>query len=214
MGLQIAAAIVTGYLLGSIPFSYIIPRYVKHFDIREKGSGNVGPLAVWRYVSPWWGIIALAADMGKGALAVFVAQWLGLEPIWVCTAGLAAVAGHNWPVLLKGRGGKGAATIMGILLAFMPVQTLIGILIAVLVIIPTSNVRLGMVGLAFIPLIAWLFDRPPIYIYYPLALILFLAVYTIAGLKKDMARAGQKGGLIVDKNYNFWQTKKSGRDKP
>jgi acyl phosphate:glycerol-3-phosphate acyltransferase len=208
MFLPIAAAILIGYFLGSIPFSYIIARLVKHIDIREKGSGNVGTLAVWRYVNPFFGVIALAADMGKGALAVFAAQRLGLDTIWMCAAGFAAVAGHNWPVLLGFRGGKGAATIMGVLLAFMPVQTLIGISIAVLIIIPTSNVRLGMVGLAFIPLAAWYFGKPAEYIYYPLALVLFLAIYTVAGLKKEMARTGHKPGLIIDRKYNFWQTKK------
>jgi acyl phosphate:glycerol-3-phosphate acyltransferase len=214
MILQTAAAILIGYLLGSIPFSYIIPRLVKHIDIREKGSGNVGTLAVWRYVNPFFGVIALAADMGKGALAIFAAQWLGLDTIWICVTGFAAVAGHNWPVLLNFRGGKGAATIMGVLLAFMPVQAVIGICIAVLIIIPTSNVRLGMVGLAFIPLVAWFQDKPLAYIYYPLALVLFLAVYTIAGLKKEMARSGQRNGLIMDRKYHFWQTKKPGHDEP
>jgi acyl phosphate:glycerol-3-phosphate acyltransferase len=208
MFLPVAAAILIGYFLGSIPFSYIIARLVKHIDIREKGSGNVGTLAVWRYVNPFFGVIALAADMGKGALAVFAAQRLGLDTIWICAAGFAAVAGHNWPVLLGFRGGKGAATIMGVLLAFMPVPTLIGISIAVLIIIPTSNVRLGMVGLAFIPLTAWYFGKPAEYIFYPLALVLFLAIYTIAGLKKEMARTGHKTGLIIDRKYNFWQTKK------
>jgi acyl phosphate:glycerol-3-phosphate acyltransferase len=213
MGLQAVAAIFTGYFLGSIPFSYIIARMVKHIDIREKGSGNVGTLAVWRYVNPFFGVIALAADMGKGALAIYAAQRLGLDAIWICTAGFASVAGHNWPVLLGFRGGKGAATIMGVLLAFMPVQTVIGICIAVLIIIPTSNVRLGMIGLAFIPLVAWFFDKPLEYIYYPLALVLFLAVYIIAGLKKEIIRTGHKTGLIIDSKYHFWQTKKSGRDE-
>jgi glycerol-3-phosphate acyltransferase PlsY len=110
---------------------------------------------------------------------------------------------------LRFRGGKGAATIMGVMLAFMPVQFAIGLGIAIVVVIPTSNIRLGMIGLACIPLIAWLFHRPMEYIYYPLGLILFLAVYTLIGLKGEIARAGEKKSLIVDKNYNFWQTKKS-----
>ena len=210
MAFNIAAAIVIGYLLGSIPFAYIITRLKKGIDIRQKGSGNVGALAAWREVGPGFGIIALASDVGKGVLAVYVARWLGLDLLWICVAGFAAVAGHNWPVFLKFRGGKGAATIMGVLLAFMPVQFAIGLGIAILVVIPTSNIRLGMIGLACIPLIAWLFHRPSEYIFYPLALILFLVVYTLIGLKGEMARAGEKKVLIVDKGYNFWQTKKNG----
>ncbi|MCK4273983.1 MAG: glycerol-3-phosphate acyltransferase, partial [Dehalococcoidales bacterium] len=185
MAFNIAAAIVIGYLLGSIPFAYIIARLKKGIDIRQKGSGNIGALAAWREVGPAFGIIALASDVGKGVLAVYVARWLGLDLIWICAAGFAAVVGHNWPVFLNFRGGKGAATIMGVLLAFMPVQFAIGLGIAILVIIPTSNIRLGMIGLACIPLIAWLFHRPSEYILYPLALILFLAAYTLIGLKGE-----------------------------
>lgn len=205
---QITGAIITGYLLGSIPFSYIIARLVKNIDIRDAGSGNVGTLAVWREVNPFFGIIALAADMGKGALAIYTARWLGLDIIWICIAGFAAVIGHILPVFLKFRGGKGAATIMGVLMAFMPLQTVIGIGIAVLIIVPTSNVRLGIIGLASIPFTAWLFGKPAEYIYYPLGLIIFLIVITLAGLKGELARSGKKENLIVDRNYHFWQTKK------
>jgi glycerol-3-phosphate acyltransferase PlsY len=207
---QIVAAIIIGYLLGSIPFAYIITRLKMGIDIRERGSGNVGALAVWREVGPFYGIIGLAADVGKGVLAIYTAKWLGIETIWVCAAGFAAVAGHNWPVFLGFRGGKGAATIMGVLLALMPLQFAIGLGIAIVVIVPTSNIRLGMIGLACIPLIAWLFHKDAIFIYFPLFLILFLAAYTLIGLKGEMARAGEKKDLIVDKKYNFWQTKKNG----
>ena len=210
MAFSIVAAIVVGYLLGSVPFAYIVARLTDGIDIRERGSGNVGALAVYREVGPAYGLAVLIADVGKGVLAVYVAKWLGLDVIWICAAGFAAVVGHNWPVFLKFRGGKGAATIMGVLLALMPVQFAIGLGIAIIVVMFTSNIRFGMVGLALIPLIAWLFHRELIYIYYPLFLILFLAGYTLIGLKGEMARAGEKKNLVVDKDYNFWQTRKKG----
>jgi glycerol-3-phosphate acyltransferase PlsY len=208
LAVKIIAAIIIGYLLGAIPFAYIIARARKGIDIRERGSGNVGALAVWREVGLVYGVITLATDMGKGLLAVYVAEWLGLSVNWTCVVGFAAVAGHNWPVFLKFSGGKGAATIMGVLLAMMPLQFVIGFGLAILVIVPTSNVRLGMIGLACIPLIAWFFGKDPVYIYYPLFLILFLAGYTLLGLKKELARSKERSGLIMDKKYNFWQTKK------
>ena len=138
MALQITGTIIICYLLGAIPFSYIIARLVKGLDIREAGSGNVGPLSVWRNVNPFYGVLALALDMGKGALAIYIAKWMGLSTVWVCIAGFAAVIGHDWPVFLKFHGGKGASVIMGVLLAFMPVQTLIGIGIALLILIPQT----------------------------------------------------------------------------
>jgi glycerol-3-phosphate acyltransferase PlsY len=207
---NIVAAIIIGYLLGAIPFAYVIAHAKKGVDIRAKGSGNVGALAVWREVGPFYGAIALAADVGKGVLAVYSARWLGLDIYWTCGAGFAAILGHNWSVFLKLGGGKGASTTMGVLLALMPVQFAIGLGIAVLIVIPTSNIRLGMIGLACIPLIAWLFHKTFVYIYYPLFLIFFLGAYTLIGLRKEIARGGDKKGLIVDKKYNFWQTKKSG----
>jgi hypothetical protein len=99
---------------------------------------------------------------------------------------------------------------MGVLLALMPVPFAIGLGLAIVVIVPTSNVRLGIIGLACIPLTAWLFHRDVIFIYYAIFLILFLVAYTLIGLKGEMARAGEKKVNIVDKKYNFWQTKKGG----
>jgi glycerol-3-phosphate acyltransferase PlsY len=207
--IKIIAAIIIGYLLGAIPFAYIIARAKKGIDIRDKGSRNVGALAAWRETGPAFGIIALCADVGKGVLTIYAARWLGLDIIWICAAGFAAVVGHNWPVFLKFHGGKGASTIMGVLLALMPAQFAIGLGIAILIIIPTSNIRLGMIGLACIPLIAWLFHKPAEYIYYSLFLILFLAAYTLLGLRAELARGGENRGLIVDRKYTFWQTKKN-----
>lgn len=209
---SISAAIIIAYLLGAIPFAYIIVRRKMGLDIREQGSGNPGALAVWREAGPGFGVLALALDMGKGVLAVYAARWFGLDLPWIAVAGFAAVIGHNWPVFLNFRGGKGAATAMGVLLAFMPLQFVIGLGISVLVIIPTSNIRLGLTGLACIPLIAWLFDMGSIYIFYPLGLVLFLAAYTLIGLRGELARDNSdRRGLILDKKFNFWQTRKKHR---
>jgi glycerol-3-phosphate acyltransferase PlsY len=203
-------AVVIGYLLGSIPFAYIVARLKKRVDIRQLGGGNVGALNVYREVGPAFGLAVLAADVAKGALAVLIARWLALDLIWVGIAGFAAVAGHNWPVFLRFKGGKGAATVMGVLIPLVPIQFAIGLGIAIVVVMITSNIRLGMIGLAFIPLIAWLFDKPSTLIFYSLALFLFLVIHTLVGLRGEMAKAGDnKKSLIFDREYHFWQTKKS-----
>ncbi|OGO18625.1 MAG: hypothetical protein A2Z15_02290 [Chloroflexi bacterium RBG_16_50_11] len=210
MSVQIIIAIAIGYLLGSIPSAYIIARLKLGIDIRERGGGNVGTMQVWREVGPPYAIITLLGDMAKGALAVYIARWLGLELIWTGAAGFAAVVGHNWPAFLGFRGGKGAATIMGVLLAFMPAQFAIGLAVAALILIFTGNVRLGMIGLALIPLIAWLFDKEAIYIYYPIFLILFLIAYLLTGLRADVARAKKEGRKwrLVERDFNFLRGKK------
>ncbi len=208
MVFNIVVAIVIGYLLGAVPFAYIIARLKKGIDIRRVGSGNVGALNVYRQVGPPFGLAVLAADLVKGVLAMFVARWLGLSLIWICVAGFAAVVGHNWSCFLGFRGGRGAVTIMGVTLPLVPVPFVIGLAVAVIVIIITNNIRLGIIGIAAIPLISWLFQEPSVLVFYSLALFLFLAVRTLVGLRGELARSGDKKGLIFDRGYHFWQTRK------
>jgi glycerol-3-phosphate acyltransferase PlsY len=212
MELKIAAAIIIGYILGSIPFAYITARLKKGVDIREIGGGNVGALNAYRHIGPVYGLGVLAADIGKGAMAVVIADWLGLSLPWICAAGFAAIIGHNWPVFLKFKGGKGAATVIGVLVAFMPIPALIAGGMVIFFIAVTSNVRLALCALVFTPLLAWLFNRnlDMIYIYYPLALLLFIGIYTLIGLKRELANADIRRNLLIDRDYNPWQTKKSG----
>ena len=209
---RIAAAIIIGYILGSIPFAYIVGHLIKGVDIRETGGGNIGALNVYRNVGPVYGLAVLAADIGKGAMAVVIASWLGLTLPWICVAGFAAILGHNWPVFLKFRGGKGAATVLGVLLAFMPIPLLIAGALVIIFIAITSNVRLALCAMVFTPLFAWLLERDldMIYIYYPLALLLFIGLYTLIGLKRELANADTRRNLFIDRDYNPWQTKKNG----
>jgi glycerol-3-phosphate acyltransferase PlsY len=211
MALQIIAAVIIGYILGAIPFAYIIARLKRGVDIREIGGGNVGALNAYRQIGPVYGLGVLAADIAKGAMAVLIASWLDLSLAWVGVAGFAAILGHNWPVFLRFKGGKGAATVIGVLLAFMPIPLLIagGIVIALIAI--TSNVRLALFALVLTPLFAWLLDRDlnMIYIYYPLAILLFIGIYTLIGLKAELAKTGTRKNIFIDRDYSPWQTKKS-----
>ncbi|GAI90445.1 unnamed protein product [marine sediment metagenome] len=171
MILNAIIAVVIGYLLGSIPFAYIAGRLKKGVDVRQVGGGNVGALNVMREVGVAAGFAVLAADVAKGLVAVFVARWLGLPLIWVLVVGFAAVAGHNWPVFLRFRGGKGGATIMGVLLALIPREFAISFAIIAIIVIITSNPTLGFgIGMACLPLIIWQFNGSDMLIIYSLAL--------------------------------------------
>lgn len=204
-----ALAIIIGYLVGSIPFAYIAGRLVKGVDIRQVGGGNVGALNVVREIGAVAGISVLVGDVAKGAVAVLIAQWLGVSLIFVFIAGFAAIVGHNWPVFLKFKGGMGAATTIGVFLALVPVELAISFAIMAIVVLVTSNVRLGLsVGLAFLPLIVWGFGGAGSLIAYSLAIPIFLALRSIPAIKKDMARAGSKKDLVVDRKYKPWQRKK------
>ena len=201
-------AIVIGYLLGSVPFAYIAARLVKGVDIRQVGGGNNGALNVIREIGLAPGLSVLIADMGKGILAIYVARWLGLAEIWILVAGFAAIAGHNWTVFLKFRGGKGGATTLGVLLALMPVAAGISFAILLIISVITSNIRLAIaVFMACLPVIVWQMNGTIMLIVYTLLLGLFLTVMSFTGPEKPPV-AGQKKGLVFDREYHFWQSKK------
>lgn len=108
-------ALVGGYLLGSIPFGLLLTRAAGLGDVRAIGSGNIGATNVLRTGNKGIAAATLAGDIGKGAIAVLIAHWFG--PDTAIAAALGAFLGHLFPVWLKFKGGKGIATLIGILLA-------------------------------------------------------------------------------------------------
>jgi glycerol-3-phosphate acyltransferase PlsY len=121
MVVRVLLACTLSYLLGSIPFSYIVARKVKGVDIRVVGEGNVGGRNVWHVVGKKYGILAGFLDFLKGMGAFGFGYLFGLEALLIWLCGFFAVLGHCFPVFLKGRGGKGAATAMGFLFSMNPI---------------------------------------------------------------------------------------------
>lgn len=111
-----ALAAVFGYLLGSVPFGLLLVKAAGLGDIRAVGSGNVGATNVLRTGRKGLALATLLLDSGKGALAALAAWGLGGDPVWALMAGAFAVLGHNFPLWLKFRGGKGVATTLGVIL--------------------------------------------------------------------------------------------------
>ena len=111
-------AIFLGYLLGSIPTAYIAGRICKGIDIRNHGSGNVGATNVFRVLGKWPGIIVLALDIIKGIIPVVIfANIFNISDITMrLLIAIATISGHNWPVFLQFKGGKGVATSLGTLI--------------------------------------------------------------------------------------------------
>ena len=208
--LATALAAVIGYLLGSIPSAYIAGRLKKGVDIRKVGGGNMGALNVIREVGTAAGYAVFAADVGKGSLAVLVARWLELSQEWVLVAGFAAIAGHNWPVFLGFRGGKGGAAAMGVLLALVPREFGISFGVTAVTVIVTSNPALGQaLGLACLPLVIWRLNGSGMLVSFSLAVLAFLVFrYSLAGLRRAREGVDVKKGLIFSRDYHFWQVKK------
>jgi glycerol-3-phosphate acyltransferase PlsY len=141
---------VASYLLGSIPFGYLLVRIFRGEDVRRSGSGNIGATNVSRK-SPVLGVLTLLLDATKGTAAVILASSL---------AALLAVAGHIFPIWLNFRGGKGVATGLGSFVIIAPKAVLVAVAIFVVLVLVFRFVSLGsVVAVAAFPLLAWLLDE-------------------------------------------------------
>ncbi len=140
---------LAAYLMGSFPTAYLLVRALKGGDIRRQGSGNVGALNAFHQIGLWGAGLVFLVDAGKGAVAVLLPAWADAGDGFIYLSAVSVVIGHNWPVFLRLRGGKGAATILGISLAILPELTLISLGPTLLVILLTRNVVTG-VGVGFI----------------------------------------------------------------
>jgi glycerol-3-phosphate acyltransferase PlsY len=159
-------SIPIAYLLGSIPFGYLLVKIFRHEDIRATGSGNIGATNVARSGAKGLGVLTLLLDALKGFLAVVIAQHIapGNMDIEVAAA-VAAILGHVFPVWLGFRGGKGVATALGVFLALTPASTLAVLAIFVIVFALTRYVSLASIlAAAAFPFIAlhFLSSRSPI----------------------------------------------------
>jgi glycerol-3-phosphate acyltransferase PlsY len=150
---------VVSYLLGSIPFGYLLVRVFRGEDIRQTGSGNIGATNVARSGAKGLGIATLVLDALKGAIAVGIAAFLAASKFnfcensfpWFCVnplrlmalAALAAVLGHVFPVWLRFKGGKGVATALGVFCVLFPKAILLALAIFILVAAVTRYVSLG-----------------------------------------------------------------------
>src|SRR5262249_39514704 len=156
MTLPEVVSLIIAYLLGSIPFGYLIVKLTRGADIRETGSGGTGATNVSRKAGKAAGVVTLALDAMKGASAVLVARWLTDEAgtSWIiAAAAVLAVVGHCFPVWLKFKAGKGVATGVGGFMAVTPWGVLAGLAVFIVVVWRTRYVSLGsIIGAAFIPL--------------------------------------------------------------
>lgn len=163
--------ILMGYFLGSIPTAYIAGHIFKRGDIRQVGDENMGAANAFRQLGPRIGVAVGLVDAGKGALAILIAQAAGTPQAAVLFTGAAAVIGHNWPVFLGFRGGRGESTTIGVLLTVVTQPMLIMALPAILTLLIRRNVILASAVL-FIPLpfVCWWLGIPGILVAYGVSL--------------------------------------------
>lgn len=200
-----AALIVVAYLVGSIPFSFLIVKLVAGKDVREHGSRNVGATNVARTAGKMPGIIALLLDVAKGYAAIAIARWITAQPVWpfdagvlpwqshefwIALAGLIAVLAHMFPLWLRFHGGKGVATATGVFLALDPKVMAAAILVFAIVLLLFRFVSLAsIVSAASVPIFfRYLANGAP---FWHIVMSIAIAFAVIAKHHSNIARLAQ-----------------------
>jgi acyl phosphate:glycerol-3-phosphate acyltransferase len=164
---------VFAYLLGSVPFGYLIVRWQKGVDVRSTGSGSTGATNVMRNLGIAGFIATFVLDLGKGTFAVLLASrltsghssWIPLDgdPRWIAAASVCAILGHCFPIWLKFRGGKGVATGVGVFIALAPLQVGMVLVIFAVIVAISRYISLGsIIATAAFPLLVYFMRRPPL----------------------------------------------------
>ena len=202
--IEFVAVVIGSYLIGSIPSGLIIGK-LRRVDIREYGSGNIGTTNVLRTLGARYGALVLIADVFKGVIAVLLARYIIGSPMSEMAAGFAAVAGHDWSLFLKFKGGRGVATSLGGILPmamWAPLAAVAGVVIFIALIALTRYVSLASITGSLSAVVAMAvfmgMDRVPweylVYIVVVVALIIFQHRDNISRLLSGTeSKLGQKG---------------------
>ena len=201
-------AVLIGYLLGSIPFAYIFTRLAAAKDVRKVSGGNVGTRNVFLNIGKPAGVATGFFDVAKGIASVAIAYRLmnpqnlsdaSLAVYFVLAAGVAAVAGHIWPLYLKFEGGNGLATTLGVLIFVMPWEMVIAICITVLLWAVTRNVILSFnLSLFSLPVTGWLLTGSWVCVIYPSIIITLMLLHLRPVIIGDIRRASSRREFFDD----------------
>lgn len=190
--------LLSAYLIGSIPSGYLAGKLIKRIDLRQEGSKNVGATNVFRVIGTLPAIVVLILDISKGFFSIYLPSLfkfginIGISPqtftLVRILAGLAVIAGHNWTIFLKFRGGKGVATACGVSLGLAPLPTLVSVAIFVAVTGLTHHVSLGsMFAVLAFPLNCLLFKESLILIFFGSFVALVIIARHQANIKRLIA---------------------------
>jgi len=188
-------AILFAYLIGSLPSAFIIGKTRRGVDIRKVGSHNMGAMNTFYSVGFWWGFLVLSMDIAKGMLGVGMAMWLGCPWYIPLLAGLMVLVGHNFPVFLKFKGGKGGAAMIGVLVILMPwgfiaYPALFGLL---LLISRNPTISYGLTFICYPLLAVFVYNtpayHPPAYLIYSILIFLFLIARYIPRIKEMLTKS-------------------------
>ncbi len=157
-------ALVAAYLIGGIPFGFLIVKWKTGADVRSSGSGNIGATNVLRTTGRAAGIVTLLLDIAKGAVAVWLADKLTAGNIhWMSASAITVMLGHAFPIFLKFQGGKAVASFIGAYLYLAPLPLLAVLIVWLATVAYTRQVSMGSILMAgTFPLAVWLLMQPPL----------------------------------------------------
>jgi len=157
--LVLVSVVCAAYLLGAIPFGLLLSKLLSGQDPRQHGSGNIGATNAMRTGGKLVGILTLLADISKGAIPVMLAMMFELSEIWIAAIAIAIFVGHIYPVYLNFQGGKGVATMLGVMLPWQPLAAGLGLLIWIIALKASHYVSLSSIVAALaLPLLIYMND--------------------------------------------------------
>lgn len=181
--------IIGAYLIGNLNFAYLLVKIFKNEDVRNYGSGNAGTTNVLRIMGKTYALPVFILDALKGVIIILIGRSLGLNEWFIALGGIAVVAGHNWPVFLQFRGGKGTATSLGVFLTYDWKLAIIAIIIGLVVLYFFRMVSLtSMVGLTSFFIVTIIAGRPIVEIIFAFILCFF----SLFQHRKNIGRIIQK----------------------
>jgi glycerol-3-phosphate acyltransferase PlsY len=203
MTLRAALLVVGAYVVGSVPTGYVTARVLRGIDLRRYGSGTPTGSMVYEHVARWAVVPVGLIDVGKAALPTWLALEIELGMGVAIAAGLAAVAGHNWPVFLRFTGGRGISGFLGVLVVVFPVGTLwlLGFLFV--------GWRLGdstmwtLAGLATLPAFSWQVDGPAVVPAATVAMLLLTLAKRVEANRRPLPPPGPARRRVVLRRMIF-----------
>ncbi len=176
--MKVVLIITICYILGSVPFGYIVGKLFKKVDIRELGSGNIGATNAFRILGPSLASLVIIGDVGKGILSIYLVKYLNIDSsLILAIAGIAVICGHDWSLFIGFKGGKGIATTFGVVFAINPTISILALVVwGVVLVISKYSSLASICAMISIFVFTILFKQPYEYIGFS-AIILVLGIF-------------------------------------